>query len=372
VRRPILACGAELKSTFCLAKDRVAYVSHHIGDLENYETLRAFTDGIDHFRRLFDVTPEVVAHDLHPEYLSTRYALGLDGVALVGVQHHHAHIAACLGDNGEEGPAIGVALDGLGFGADATLWGGEFLIADLASFERVAHLQAVPLPGGTVAIRQPWRMAAAYLAAALGESHPREMDVVRRHAQQWDDVLRIAGIRSLAPLTSSAGRLFDAVAAILGVRDEIRYEGQAAVELEQCVDETETRGYAAGVSDSTPLRIRGVDLVRAVVEDLRGGAPVPLVAARFHNGLAHTIVEVCDALRAGHRLSTVALSGGVFQNVLLAERTVRGLEEIGFRVLTHTRIPCNDGGISFGQAVVAAARDRRPGALLPRRSRGGH
>jgi hydrogenase maturation protein HypF len=372
VRRPILACGAELKSTFCLAKDRVAYVSHHIGDLENYETLRAFTDGIDHFRRLFDVTPEVVAHDLHPEYLSTRYALGLDGVALVGVQHHHAHIAACLADNGEEGPAIGVALDGLGFGADATLWGGEFLIADLASFERVAHLEAVPLPGGTIAIRQPWRMAAVYLAAALGESHPREMDVVRRHARQWDDVLRIAGIRSLAPLTSSAGRLFDAVAAILGVRDEIRYEGQAAVELEQRADEAETRGYAAGLSDSTPIRIRGVDLVRAVVEDLRAGAPVPLVAARFHNGLAHTIVEVCDTLRARHRLSTVALSGGVFQNVLLAERTVRSLEEIGFQVLTHTRIPCNDGGISFGQTVVAAARDRRPGALLPQRSRGGH
>jgi hydrogenase maturation protein HypF len=360
-RRPILACGAELKSTFCLAKDDVAYVSHHIGDLENYETLRAFIDGIDHFRRLFDVTPEVVAHDLHPEYLSTQYAFGLRGVALVGVQHHHAHVAACLADNGEEGPAIGVALDGLGFGVDATLWGGEFLVADLATFERAAHLEAVPLPGGTTAIRQPWRMAAPYLATALGESHPRDLDVVRRHARQWDDVLQIAGIRSLAPLTSSAGRLFDAVAAILGVRDEIRYEGQAAVELEQRADEAETRGYAAGLADSTPIRIRGADLVRAVVEDLRGGAPVSLVAARFHNGLARTIVAVCDALRARHRLSTVALSGGVFQNVLLTERTVRGLEEIGFRVLTHTRVPCNDGGISFGQAVVAAARDRHTG-----------
>jgi hydrogenase maturation protein HypF len=370
VRRPILACGAELKSTFCLAKDGVAYVSHHIGDLENFETLRAFTEGIDHFRRLFDVTPEVVAHDLHPEYLSTRFALGLDGVSLVGVQHHHAHVAACLADNGEEGPAIGVALDGLGFGVDATLWGGEFLIADLSSFERAGHLEAVPLPGGTTAIRQPWRMAAAYLAAALGESHSRDLEVVQRHARQWDGVLQVAGIRSLAPLTSSTGRLFDAVAAILGVRDEIRYEGQAAVELEQLADEAEARGYPAGLSDSTPIRIRGADLVRAVVDDLRGGTPASLVAARFHNGLARTIVEVCYALRARHRLSTVALSGGVFQNVLLAERTVRGLEKIGFRVLTHTRVPCNDGGISFGQAVVAAARDRRSGAL-PSQSRGG-
>jgi hydrogenase maturation protein HypF len=362
-RRPILACGAELKSTFCLAKDRSAYVSHHIGDLENYETLRAFTDGIAHYGRLFDVAPEVVAYDLHPEYLSTRYALGLDEVAAVGVQHHHAHVAACLADNGEEAAVIGVALDGLGFGADGTLWGGEFLIADLASFERVAHLEAVPLPGGVAAIRQPWRMAAAYLAAALGESIPPELEVVRRHGEHWKRMLQLARIGTLAPRTSSAGRLFDAVAAILGVRDEIHYEGQAAVELEQRADESETRAYAAGWSDSVPIRIRGTDLVRAVVEDLRAGAPAPLVAARFHNGLARTIVQVCDALRTRHRLSTVALSGGVFQNVLLVERTVRGLEDAGFRVLTHTRVPCNDGGISFGQAAVAAARDRRPGII---------
>jgi hydrogenase maturation protein HypF len=208
-------------------------------------------------------------------------------------------------------------------------------------------------------------MAAAYLAAALGDSLARDLAVVQRHGEEWDRVLRVARIRSLAPPTSSAGRLFDAVAAILGVRDEIRYEGQAAIELEQRADETETRAYAAGWTDSTPIRIRGTDLVRAVVDDLRAGAPVALVAARFHNGLARTIVEVCDAIRARHRLSTVALSGGVFQNALLVERTVRGLEEIGFRVLTHTRVPCNDGGISFGQAVVAAARDRRPGALPP-------
>jgi hydrogenase maturation protein HypF len=365
VRRPILACGAELKSTFCLAKDGFAYVSHHIGDLENYETLRSFSEGIAHFRRLFDVAPEVVAHDLHPEYLSTKYALALEGVARVGVQHHHAHVAACLADNGVEEPAIGVALDGLGFGTDGTLWGGEFLVADLTSFERAAHFETVPLPGGTAAIRHPWRMAAAYLACAYGDAVPAELEVVGRQGERWDRVLGMARAGIASPLTSSAGRLFDAVAAIVGVRDEIHYEGQAAVELEQRSDESETRSYVAGCAGSEPIRIRGADLVRAVVEDMRAGTPVPIVAARFHNGLARTIVEVCGALRDRHALTTVALSGGVFQNLLLTERAVRGLEGAGFRVLTHVRVPCNDGGISFGQAAVAAARDRHAEGRLP-------
>lgn len=276
----------------------------------------------------------------------------------VGVLHHHAHVAACLADNGEPGPAIGVALDGLGFGADATLWGGEFLVADLLGFERAVHLESVPLLGGTAAIRQPWRMAAAYLTAAYGDALPEDLDVMRRNRERWDRVPQVGKVAATSPPTSSADRLFDAVAAILGIRDEIHYERQAAVELEQRADETERLAYGAGWSDTTPIRVRGADLVRAVVDDLRAQAPVAVVAARFHNGLARTIVEVCDAIRTQRGLSTVALSGGVFQNVFLLERTVRGLEEAGFRVLVHSRVPCNDGGISFGQAVVAAARDR--------------
>ena len=367
--RPVLACGAELKNTFCLAVEDRAFVSHHVGDLENFETLRSFTDGIAHFRRLFDTEPEVVAYDLHPDYLSTKYALDLDGVDLAGVQHHHAHIASCLADNGEEGPVIGVAFDGTGFGTDGTIWGGEFLLADLAGFERAGHLEPVPMPGGAAAIRQPWRMAAAYLDAAYAADVPAALEVMGRNAGRWRDVVTMARRGINAPPTSSAGRLFDAVAALLGVRDTINYEGQAAVELEQRADPAERGAYRASVGpgaagpggEAGPLRIRGADLVRAAAEDLLAGAAPPVIAARFHRGVAAAIAEVCAALRERSGLVTVALSGGVFQNLLLLGQVVDLLEESGFRVLTHARVPPNDGGISLGQAVVAGARDRRSG-----------
>jgi hydrogenase maturation protein HypF len=367
--RPVLACGAELKNTFCLAVGDRAFVSHHIGDLENFETLRSFTDGIAHFRRLFDTEPEVVAYDLHPEYLSTKYALDLDGVDLAGVQHHHAHIASCLADNGEEGPVIGVAFDGTGFGSDGTIWGGEFLLADLAGFERAGHLEPVPMPGGAAAIRQPWRMAAAYLDAAYAGEVPARLMVAGRNAGRWQDVVTMARRGINAPPTSSAGRLFDAVAALLGVQDTINYEGQAAIELEQRADPAERGAYRASVGpgaagpggEAGPLRVRGADLVRAAAEDLLAGAAPPVIAARFHRGVAAAIAEVCAALRERSGLETVALSGGVFQNLLLVGQVVDGLEASGFRVLTHARVPPNDGGISLGQAVVAGARDRRDG-----------
>ena len=363
--RHVLACGAELKHTFCLAKGGHAFVSHHIGDLENYETFRSFTEGVGHFRRLFAVEPEVVAHDLHPEYLSTKYALELDGVELEGVQHHHAHVAACLADNGEPGPVIGVAFDGLGYGTDGTIWGGELLVADLEGFGRAGHLETVPMPGGAAAIKQPWRMAAAWLEFALDGQVPERLDVVGRNLGRWEQVVALARSGTASPVTSSAGRLFDAVAAILGVRDAVNYEGQAAVELEQLADPAETSAYPASLpgpgTDGSPLRLAGSDLVRAVVEDLEAGAPLPLVAARFHNGLAGATVAACQTLRDDSGLGTVALSGGVFQNMLLLERTVAGLERHGFRVLVHSRVPPNDAGISLGQAAVAAARVRARG-----------
>ncbi|MEO3809258.1 carbamoyltransferase HypF [Sphaerisporangium sp. B11E5] len=352
VPRPVLACGAELKNTFCLAKGRRAFLSHHIGDLENYETLRSYTEGIAHFSRLFGIVPEVVAHDLHPEYLSTKHAAELDGVELVGVQHHHAHIASCLADNGEPGPVIGVAFDGLGHGTDGTLWGGEFLLADLAAAERAARLVPVPMPGGTAAIRQPWRMAAAYLDLAYDGRPPEGLEVARR--DRWHDVLALARSGVGSPLTSSAGRLFDAVSALIGVRGTITYEGQAAIELEQHADPAERGAYPASVSAEG---VRGADLVRAAADDLLAGVAPGVIAARFHNGVARLVVERCVALRDAHGLTTAALSGGVFQNLLLLGRTVDGLRAAGFRVLTHSRVPANDGGISLGQAVVAAARD---------------
>ena len=362
--RPVLATGAELKSTFCLAKDRRAFVSHHIGDLENYETYASFRDGIEHFGRIFDIEPEVVAHDLHPEYLSTKHAHDLAdlegaGVELTGVQHHHAHIASCLADNGEAGPVIGVAFDGLGFGPDGTIWGGEILVADLAGFERAAHFAPVPMPGGAAAIREPWRMAAAYADAAFEGSVPEQLGVLQRNAERWPQVTSLARAGVSAPLTSSAGRLFDAVAALLGVRDAVSYEGQAAIELEQLADPVESGAYGLELTDrGGTLQLAGSGLVRAVVADQAEGTPPPIIAARFHNGLAAGVAEVCRRLRAERGLGTVALSGGVFQNLLLLERCVAALERDRFRVLLHGRVPPNDGGISLGQAAVAGARDR--------------
>jgi hydrogenase maturation protein HypF len=307
----------------------------------------------------------VVAHDLHPEYLSTKYAADLAdggsdlaGVELVGVQHHHAHIASCLADNRASGPVIGVAFDGTGYGTDGTIWGGEFLVADLAGFERAGHFAPVPMPGGAAAIRQPWRMAAVYLDAAYSDAaYPDGPpgDLARRNERLWPGVLAMARRQVNSPLTSSAGRLFDAVAALLGVRDTINYEGQAAVELEQLADAAERGSYAAAITPQEPFLVAGQDLVRAAAEDLAAGVAAPVVAARFHNGVARLIAEGCLLLRERHGLSTVALSGGVFQNLLLLHATVSRLEAHGFAVLVHCRVPCNDGGISLGQAVVAAA-----------------
>jgi hydrogenase maturation protein HypF len=364
--RPVLACGAELKNTFCLGAGSHAFVSHHIGDLENVETLRSFTGGIEHFKRLFGVQPQVLAHDLHPEYLSTKYALEQSGLELAGVQHHHAHIASCLADNGERGPVIGVAFDGTGYGTDGTIWGGEFLVADLASFRRAGCLAPVPMPGGTAAIRQPWRMAAAYLDAAYPDGPPAGLEVILRAGRRWADVLAVARAGLNSPVTSSAGRLFDAVAAILGVRDSINYEGQAAVELEQLTDPAEAGAYRARIDPLAgpdgQFLVAGTDLIRAACADLAAGTDRRVIATRFHHGVAGAIARACGLLRDRTGLGTVALSGGVFQNLLLLNRVISRLEQQGFRVLLHSRVPCNDGGISLGQAVVAAARDQASGA----------
>jgi hydrogenase maturation protein HypF len=254
---------------------------------------------------------------------------------------------------------LGVAFDGLGYGTDGTIWGGEFLLADLAGFERAGHLEPVPLPGGTAAIRQPWRMAVAYLDAAFAGAPQDGLDVVRRNESRWADVLAVGRSGTNSPLTSSAGRLFDAVSALLGSRDTINYEGQAAVELEQLADPAERGCYEAGIEvGSGPLRVAGADLVRAAAGELAAGVAPPVIAARFHNGVVDAIVRTCVLLRERTGVGTVALSGGVFQNLLLLEGCVDRLSANGFRVLTHARVPPNDGGISLGQAAVAAARDR--------------
>jgi len=363
VSRHTLACGGELKNTFCVARGHHAFLSHHIGDLENYETLCSFEEGVRHYRTLFDVQPELVVYDLHPEYLSTKYARRLEeeGMAAVGVQHHHAHIASCLADNGIAGPVIGLALDGTGWGPDGTIWGGEILVAGLAGFRRAGHLRPVPLPGGAAAIREPWRMAAAYLRQGFGaEAAALDLPFVRETAARWGPVLELAAKGINAPLTSSAGRLFDAAAALAGLRGKVNYEGQAAIELEQAADPAEMSGYCCPVRDgSGTLVLDGVDLLRSMAEELVGRVPLPTVAARFHNGLAAALVESCRLVREATGREQVALSGGTFQNLLLLERVTAGLEAQSFTVHRHRRVPANDGGISLGQAMVAGARLRR-------------
>jgi hydrogenase maturation protein HypF len=351
---PVLACGAELKSTFCLAKQGRGWVGHHIGDLSNYETLVAFRDGIDHFQRLFAVEPQVVAHDLHPGYLSTAYAQERDGVEHVGVQHHHAHLAAALAEHGETGPAVGAIYDGTGYGEDGTVWGGELLFGDLRGFERIGHLRAVRLPGGEQAIRQPWRMACAWLREALGELPPVPRALATSiEPRRWEAVGELAAHGTASPLTTSIGRLFDAVAALCGVRTRVNYEGQAAAELEAAADPRERGAYPLAAD------LDARETVRAVMRDVAAGLPVAVVSARFHNAVAQATADACARAAESHGVDRVVLSGGVFQNALLLERTSEALAQQRLRVLVPERLPPNDGGISYGQAAVAAARITR-------------
>jgi hydrogenase maturation protein HypF len=341
--RPLLACGAELKNTFCLARGRRAWVSHHIGDLENYEALRSFTDGIAHFRRLFAIDPELVAHDLHPEYLSTKYALDLESVELIGVQHHHAHLAACLAEHEEPGPAIGAIFDGTGYGLDGTVWGGEMLYGNVAAFRRVGALLPVAMPGGARAIRQPCRMACSWLVAS--EIEP---------PAAWRPIAELARSGLASPWTTSMGRLFDAVAALVGVRAEVNYEGQAAIELEAACDFTEPGTYPIGVGGE-PLVIDPRETIRAVAADVAAGASAGAIARRFHRTIARATVDACVRLAADQATDIVVLSGGVFQSRLLLDSVWGALTEAGLRVLVPERLPVNDGGIAYGQAAVAAA-----------------
>jgi hydrogenase maturation protein HypF len=354
----ILACGAELKSTFCLAHDNYAFISPHIGDLENLETLRSFTEGIAHFKQLFYLTPEVVAYDLHPEYLSTKYALALDDIeSKIAVQHHHAHVASCMADNQIEGEVIGIAMDGLGFGTDRRLWGGEFLIADFREMERFAHLNYIPMPGGASAIREPWRMAAVYLQETFGDQFlDLDLPFVRDlDTQKWKAMRKMASNGTNSPQTSSMGRLFDAVASLLRLRDVTNYEGQAAIELEQIAAEVSENGYQFEIAENGKV-IRAETIIRSVVEDLIEEVPPSIVSARFHAAVANLILTMVQLIRDRYKLNRVVMSGGVFQNLCLLNSSRQKLSGAGFEVFTHNRVPTNDGGICLGQAAVANAQ----------------
>ncbi len=360
----LLATGAELKNTFCLTKDRYAFLGQHVGNLENYETLRTFERSITHFERLFRAKPEAVACDLHPNYLASNYArerAQRENLPLFEIQHHHAHIAACLAENNYPGekPVIGVAFDGTGYGDDGAIWGGEFLLADYGGYHRAYHLDYVPLPGGDKAVREPWRVALAVLHVLGLDWNPNLVPVL--HAQRLDaenpdyPILKILR-RQLekeinTPPTSSAGRLFDAVSALLGVCEKISYEAQAAIELEALAAKDEEESYHFSTTASDIIGI--APAIQAILSDLERGVPVPRISARFHNGLAKMVQAVCRKLRAEHNISTVALSGGVWQNITLLERTIALLQEDDFNIYTHQKVPANDGGLALGQAVIA-------------------
>lgn len=355
----ILAFGAELKSTFCLARDGTAFVSHHIGDLENLETLKSFTEGIDHYQRLFDIAPDVVAYDLHPEYLSTKCALSLETNAeKMGIQHHHAHIASCMTDNDIDGEVIGVAFDGLGLGTDGKFWGGEFFVADFCEAERVAHLASVPMPGGAKAIKEPWRMASVYMQEVFGNNF---VDMKLPFSQQldrkrWSTLRSMLATRVNCPETSSMGRLFDAVAGLLTMRSSVNYEGQAAIELENLATEYPSLGYEFAIQGSD---IFADKVISEVVDDILSGLPVTEISGRFHLGVSEMILNVVQQVREKSRLKRVVLSGGVFQNLWLLRRVTAALKANEFEVFTHRRVPTNDGGISLGQAAIANARLQR-------------
>ncbi len=356
-RMPVLACGGHLKNTFCLGKDRQAFVSHHIGDLENLETLTSFKEGIEHYKRLFDIAPQAVAYDLHPDYLGTRYALDLDLPHKIGVQHHHAHIASVLAEHGLSGPVIGVAADGTGYGGDGTIWGCEIMLVSLLKFERLAHLAYVPLPGGDQAVRQPWRVAASYLSQLYGEAFlDLEIPFVQGlDRQRWKPLAQMITKGVNSPLASSLGRLFDGVAALIGLRNEVVYEGQAAIELEALATPAD-RAYPFLIKEGEPLILDVGPLLRAIIQDLREGIPSGLIAGRFHRAVAELLVSICRLTRERTGLTEVALSGGVFQNRLLLEQLLSRLEELNFTVYLNQKVPPNDGGLSLGQAAVAAAR----------------
>lgn len=358
-RKHILAAGAQFKNTFCLARDNFAFLSTHIGDLENYETLEFYTKEIERFKKLCSVKPEMVAHDLHPEYLSTKYALSLPSVEKIPVQHHHAHIVSCMAENKISQKVIGLAFDGTGYGEDKAVWGGEFLLADWRGFQRVAHFKYTAMPGGDVAIKNPWRMTASYLYACYGEDFWNlDLEFVKKlEGDKWEIIKKMLNQKINVFPTSSAGRLFDSVSVLLNWRETTNYEGQPAVELETWADENIKAKYLFEITEENDIFIVHPELIiQGVVEDLIKGKKKSGIAAKFHNTMAQIVNDVCLKLRKEYDLNLVCLSGGVFQNVLLLDRTYELLAKSKFKVYTHHQVPPNDGGISLGQAVIANQR----------------
>jgi len=352
----ILATGAELKNTFCLSRDNYAFVSHHIGDLENYETLNSYQEAIEHYQKLFRIKPEIIARDLHPDYLSTRYATQRaehDNIPIVSVQHHHAHLAACLADNNwdKDEQVIGLCYDGTGYGTDGAIWGGEILVGNYEQYIRNYHLKYVPLPGGDISVKIPSRMALSYLLTNNIEWE-NAIPAVDSLCMEDKTVLDIQLRKAInSPMTSSMGRLFDAVSSLIGIRHRVTYEGQAAIEMEALVDPDETEWYSISFENGL---IDPKSMFEEIIKDIYNSVSIPKIAARFHNSIVQVSHQICNQIRTEKNINTIALSGGVWQNKVLLENTINTLKKDRFEVLIHRNVPTNDGGISLGQTLIAS------------------
>jgi len=358
----VLAVGGELKNTICLSSGSQAFLSQHLGDLENLAGYGFFAEVIEHLEKILEIQPSAIAHDLHPDYFSTKWALE-QGLPLIGVQHHHAHIASCMAENHLDGRVVGFSLDGTGYGTDGAIWGGEVLVAGYEDFQRAAHLEYVPLPGGAAAIREPWRMALSYLAHSFGHDYrAEELPFLKDiDAKNRNLIFQIIERSINSPLTSSCGRLFDAVAAIIGIRQKVNYEGQAAIELEVAIDNSSPQsGYPFELTQDGDGWIIGVDaMFHALIDDVRCSVEPGIVSARFHNGLVDVLANTADRVREQTGLDRVCFSGGTFNNLYLSQRLQKQLEQNGFTVWTQREVPCGDGGLSLGQAMIAAHRLRK-------------
>jgi len=360
LRKPVaevLALGGELKGTICLTKENRAFVSQHLGDLENLETLEFLEHTVRHLQRILEISPRLLVHDLHPDYLTTEVAVTQQELPTLAVQHHHAHVVSCMAEHGIEGRVLGLALDGSGYGEDGAIWGGELLAVEETSYERLGHIDYVPLPGGEAAIKEPWRMAVAYLWTVFGDDllERRDLGLQRWQRQHLQILVQMMKAGVNCPLTSSCGRLFDGVAALLGLRDRIAYEGQAAIELEQCLQPTEDHYDYELLQSSTRLLLNPRMIFVQLVEDIAAGRSVGYLSGKFHQTLVEMFSEACSRLAAAHGLHRVVCSGGVWQNVFLLERLQEKLAAVGLEVYTPRLLPANDGGISLGQAVIGAA-----------------
>ncbi|MBN2602028.1 MAG: carbamoyltransferase HypF, partial [Candidatus Marinimicrobia bacterium] len=358
--RHVLACGPEQKNTFTMAKNNAVHMSHHIGDMENLEVLNSFEKGINHYQHIFDIHPEIVAYDLHPDYLSTKFAhdyAKTAGLKEIGIQHHHAHAVSCMVDNKINKPVLSIILDGTGYGIDGTVWGGELLLAEYNQFKRLGHFRIAYLPGGSAAIKNPWQMGISYLFDVFGSDLVDIPFLQNLEKDKVTMIIKMLENRFNSPVTSSCGRLFDGVAAIAGLRNFANYEGQSAVEFEQCIHKNDDSAYEFRViDDRDTLILDWKTMIHQLVYDIKENNSLSYISQKFHNGLARGLTLWAEIAQKSTGISDVVLSGGVFMNIYLLRRLKKSLEKKGFNVYTHSVVPCNDGGISLGQVVIADAQ----------------